>query len=152
MHRPTEPESALRSPAGRYSCCNVHFGRRATNEITLPMEVWALCWHSHPRECLDLWWNWLAERGQRQSAAGVLGSDGKGSGITILQGRHNQKISVKSTTDADKHTIQQPFNDRHISPQAGSVGKRILIAVPRECWFQMGSKAVSTFLLGRQNP
>ena len=23
---------------------------------------WALCWHSHPRECLDIWWNWLAER------------------------------------------------------------------------------------------
>ena len=42
-----------------------------------PMKLWALCWHSHPRECLDIWWNWLAERGQHQIAAGVLGSDGK---------------------------------------------------------------------------
>ena len=48
-----------------------------------PWNGWALYWHSDPRECLDLWWNWLVERGQRQSATGVLGLDRKQSGITI---------------------------------------------------------------------
>ena len=97
LYRPTGPESALRSPAGRFCSCIGHFGRRATNEITLSMDVWALCWHSHSRECLDLWWNWLAERGQHQSAAGVLGSDGKLIG-SIISARASESENIYPAT------------------------------------------------------
>ena len=48
--------------------CSGQFGRQATNEITLPMERMGNMLALTPRECIDLWWNWLAERRQHQSA------------------------------------------------------------------------------------
>ena len=91
-----------------------------------PWNIWSLCWHSHPCECLDLWRIWLAEHGQCHSTTGVLGSDGKLGSIIISASRRNTKISVNSRRCKQK-TIQHQFEARHISPRPGINGERLYI-------------------------
>ena len=90
MHRPTEPESALRSPVGRYGSCNVHIRRQANSASAFSPNIGARSERdqlSHPRSSADVWCNWLAEGGLRRSAVGVLGLEEKLGGIICLVAR-----------------------------------------------------------------
>ena len=102
MHRPTEPESALRSPAGRYSSCNVNIRRRANSASAFSPNIGARSERdqlSHPRSSADVWCNWLAEGGLRPSAVGALGLEEKLGGIisSAARKRHGHTTTTQQS-------------------------------------------------------